>query len=181
MFADLSGRRALVTGAGRGIGKAIVGVLREQGAEVAAADVDEQLLAKLEGPALLLDVSSSSSVEQAFTTLFETWPELDMLVNNAAVGAGPGSSSAGDGDQDWDTTFEVNVKGVVRCCEAVIPAMKRRRYGRIVVARYAPLIPLGRVQSAEEVAKAVAFLASDDAGSITGQCLHVDGGMVVRD
>lgn len=43
---------------------------------------------------------------------------------------------------------------------------------------YAPLIPLGRVQSAEDVGKAVVFLASDDAANITGQCLHVDGGAI---
>lgn len=259
MFADLAGRRAFVTGAGRGIGKAIVAALREQGAEVIAGDVDEGLLADVAGPTVRVDVGSSSSVEEAMDAVFEMWPALDILVNNAAIGSAPGSVSTEDSEADWDATFAVNVKGVVRCCEAVVPTMERQRYGRIVniasvsahgsrrslsaygvskaavlrytvglasqlapanvtvnavcpgavwselqrefieqaqradpalarltaeeafAQRYAPLIPLGRVQSAEEVAKAVTFLASDDAGSITGQCLHVDGGMVVRD
>ena len=44
---------------------------------------------------------------------------------------------------------------------------------------YRPLTPLGRPQSAEDVGKAVAFLCSDDAANITGQCLHVDGGAVL--
>jgi meso-butanediol dehydrogenase/(S,S)-butanediol dehydrogenase/diacetyl reductase len=48
-------------------------------------------------------------------------------------------------------------------------------------AHYASVVPLGRPQTPEDVGKAVAFLVSDDAGSITGQCLHVDGGTIVTD
>ena len=49
------------------------------------------------------------------------------------------------------------------------------------ITRYKQIIPMGRPQSAEDVGKAVAFLASDDASNITGQCLHVDGGAILRD
>src|SRR5262249_30240636 len=49
------------------------------------------------------------------------------------------------------------------------------------VEAYRPLIPLGRPQTPQDVAKAVAFLASDDASNITGQCLHVDGGAIISD
>jgi NAD(P)-dependent dehydrogenase (short-subunit alcohol dehydrogenase family) len=51
----------------------------------------------------------------------------------------------------------------------------------VFVEVYAPTIPLARPQSPEDVGKAVAFLASDDAANITGQCLHVDGGAILRD
>jgi NAD(P)-dependent dehydrogenase (short-subunit alcohol dehydrogenase family) len=47
--------------------------------------------------------------------------------------------------------------------------------------QYEPVIPLGRVQSPEDIGKMAAFLASDDAGNVTGQCIHVDGGVVMRD
>jgi NAD(P)-dependent dehydrogenase (short-subunit alcohol dehydrogenase family) len=140
MFGDLAGKNALVTGSAMGIGKGIAKVLAEQGAKVVIADVDvkaaEQTVREIgKGHAIAveLDVTSNESVKKAFGKALAELGHLDILVNNAGV-ASTGGKLPGSGDQeaDWDKTFEVNVKGTVRCCEAIIPHMKERRFGKIV-------------------------------------------------
>jgi NAD(P)-dependent dehydrogenase (short-subunit alcohol dehydrogenase family) len=150
MIADLTGRTALVTGAGQGLGREIALVLAEQGAAVAAGDVRAELAAEtaaaIEGRggralALTLDVRSRRSAEEAVAAILAGWGQLDILVNNAGVvqgppppaGAGAGATDDDpDGDAEWDYVFGVNLRGVVRCCDAVLPHMAARRYGKIV-------------------------------------------------
>jgi NAD(P)-dependent dehydrogenase (short-subunit alcohol dehydrogenase family) len=137
MIADLSGRKALVTGAGTpgGLGGTIAVVLAEQGAQVAVADVDmagaDEVAAGLVTPgsfAVELDVGSDVSVQRAFAEVGERWGCLDIVVNNAGIGgARPGMD-----ESDWDGTYQVNVLGTVRCTEAALPGMRERRYGKIV-------------------------------------------------
>ena len=266
MLGDLTDRRALVTGAGAGIGAGIARVLAAQGALVAVTDREhkwaDEVATEIDpdrAVAVQLDVTDPASVREAERAVQRRWGGIDILVNNAGVPADPERPHGADREVDWERTFAVNVRGTVRCCEAWLPQMRQRRYGKIVniasiaahaqrrtggayatskaaVLRYtkglamqvaadrvnvnavcpgavwtdfqrrdmaatrhrasapddlsleaffedhyAPIIPLGRPQTPEEVGKAVAFLVSDDACSITGQCLHVDGGAVVTD
>jgi NAD(P)-dependent dehydrogenase (short-subunit alcohol dehydrogenase family) len=137
VIADLSGRRALVTGAGtpEGMGATIAAVLAAQGADVALADLPSartrDVADEIRGVdtlALDLDVASAGSVERAFAAIAERWGALDILVNNVGIlGARRGVD-----ESDWDATFQVNLMGTVRCTEAVLPAMQERGSGRIV-------------------------------------------------
>lgn len=136
MIADLTGRTALVTGAGTpgGLGGTIAAVLAAQGADVAVADVDlagaESVAAELTAGsfAVELDVGSDESVRRAFALADDRWGRIDIVVNNAGIGG----ARAGVDESDWDGTFQVNVLGTVRCTEAALPGMRERRYGKIV-------------------------------------------------
>ena len=139
---DLSGKTALVTGAGRGIGRAMALILAEQGADVAVPDINEEssLAVSKEIKAmgrnsinLGIDVTSRPSVEETFSSVISQWGHLDILINNAGVYAAPGyEDSPEDREEDWDSTFAINVKGTVFCCKAVMPHVKERRYGKII-------------------------------------------------
>ena len=133
MIGDLSGLRAVVTGAGTrgGMGGTIAEVLARQGARVAVTDTrldGAREVAAAIGEAAIaieLDVANDDSTERAFASIEERFGGVDVLVNNAGV--------LGDSGIDaWRTTFEVNVLGTVRCTEAVIPGMCERRRGKIV-------------------------------------------------
>jgi len=137
MIADLTGLKALVTGAGSsgGLGGTIAAVLAEQGADVAVADVDiegaEEVAASLRTPgsfAIDLDVASDESVERVFAAATDRWGRVDIVVNNAGIGG----ARPGVDESDWEGTFQVNVLGTVRCTEAALPGMRERRYGKIV-------------------------------------------------
>jgi len=268
MLADLIGKTALVTGAGMGIGKGIALVLAQQGASVAVTDIKEELAVEVAGEiknvqalALELDVTSRESVEETFEEVLSRWGHLDILVNNAGVSSAAAANvGTDDPEADWNVTLSINLMGTVRCCEAIIPHMKERRYGKIInsasisahaahprpggaygvskaaVVRYTkglartlgpyninanvfspgavwtqfhlrawslrreqdpslagkdpyeifqefykPQFPLGRTQTVEDIGNAIAFLASDDARNITGQCLRIDGGFIIDD
>ena len=216
-----------------------------------------------------LDVAQRDSAVAAVKQALDAFGNVDILVNNASVVSAPNSTSHEDGmdtDEDWRVVFAVNVLGPIHCCEAVIPHMRERRYGKIInigsvaahagrpprvaglgypnaypvskaaLLRYTKAlvhqvsafninvnaicpsmvwtpsvrrsieemirlspelankdphdvyldmrraeVPLGREQAPEEIAKMAAFLASEDARNVTGQCIHVDGGMILRD
>ena len=128
MLADLTGKTALVTGAGSGIGEAIALRLAEQGASVAVTDqhleTAENTASRISGVSTLaipLDVTDAASIDEAVQRVISEWGVLDILVNNAGSSAG-----------DWETIMAVNVIGVARCCEAVASHMKERAYGKIV-------------------------------------------------
>lgn len=265
MLGDLSGKMALVTGAGSGIGRGIAISLAAQGASVAVTDLKEEWARgtadDISGPptlALELDVTDKASTDATVQRVISEWGQLDILVNNAGI---PSASVVGgeESEEDWDRTFAVNVKGTVHCCNAAIPHMKDRRYGKIIniasmaghssrrvpgaygaskaavlrhtkgladslaahninvnaicpgaiwtrfqkegaeasrsrdpsladtpleqifLDRYESVIPLGRPQTPEDIGKMAAFLASEDARNVTGQCIHVDGGVILRD
>jgi NAD(P)-dependent dehydrogenase (short-subunit alcohol dehydrogenase family) len=124
--------RALVTGAGRGIGANIARELAEQGWEVVvAARTAAQVGAVAEeigGLAVALDVTDREAVERAAA---EAGP-IDLLVANAGIAGHDGATWEVDAD-DWWRIFEVNVLGVHLCCRAVIPGMLERGSGRIVI------------------------------------------------
>jgi NAD(P)-dependent dehydrogenase (short-subunit alcohol dehydrogenase family) len=145
---NLSGRTAIVTGAGRGIGKAMAARLAADGANVAIADISgydvaAAGLAKAGARTLGLrvDVSSESDTASMADETLKAFGRIDILVNCAAMFAdvkiGPFEEiPAGE----WKRLLEINVLGVALCCRAVTPQMRRQRSGRIInLASAAPL------------------------------------------
>jgi NAD(P)-dependent dehydrogenase (short-subunit alcohol dehydrogenase family) len=239
---DFDGLVAAVTGGASGIGAAVVRVLQDRGARVAVLDLDPSGVP--EGVlGVKTDVSDDASVRDAVERVVRELGRLDVLVNNAGIGAQ--GTVADNDDDEWRRVFEVNVMGVVRTSRAALPHLRRSPAAAIVntasVAATAGLPqraaysaskgavaaltramaadhlpegirvnsvdpgtadtpwigrllsraedpdaeraalearqPHGRLVSAEEVAHAVAYLASPTAGSTTGTSLVVDGGL----
>ena len=136
----LDGKRVLVTGAASGIGKAIAIQLAEDGALVAAADLKAPVetvtaIQALGGTAvgLAADVSDAQQVEQMVEDARQALGGLDGLVNNAGMFSSiiprPFEEIASD---EWHRLFDVNVFGLVSCCQAVVPLFKAQGGGRIV-------------------------------------------------
>ena len=145
---DLSGRVALVTGAGRGIGKTIAQILAQQGMRVGMSDVDADLLAdaaaelKNQGLAVLAlpgDVSRKVDAEHMVEQVEAVFGDLWLLVNNAGIFNN--APTADLSEAAWDQVFAVDAKGVFLCSQAAIRKMIPRRAGRIVnIASIAGLI-----------------------------------------
>jgi 3-oxoacyl-[acyl-carrier protein] reductase len=242
---DLSGRVAIVTGSGRGIGRAIALKLAEAGASVVVNDMEEAVegvageiqAAGRQSLAVIGDVTSAADVARLAEAAIASYGRVDILVNNAGIARD--QLLVRMSDEDWDRVLDVDLKGVFLCTRAVLRYMLKKRWGRIISiasivglvgnpgqANYAAAkagvigftrsvakevasrkitvnaiapgfidtemtqhlaqdqrrelmsrIPLGRLGSPDDVAGAVAFLASEEAGYITGQVLAVDGGM----
>jgi meso-butanediol dehydrogenase/(S,S)-butanediol dehydrogenase/diacetyl reductase len=222
--------------------------LAAEGARVAVADLDQaaarlvrdHLPDNVVGPhlALPMDVTDSSSVEQAISQAADELGQIDVLVNVAGGDTEHGGFEDTD-DEVWTRMLELNLLSVVRCCRAAIPHLRKGTRGPAIVsvssvnaltalgsepyssakagitslttnlaASLAPdgirvnavapgtirtrvwegqeggadrmrrLYPMGRVGEPEDVAGAVAFLASSDAAWITGHTLPVDGGLL---
>jgi 3-oxoacyl-[acyl-carrier protein] reductase len=247
-MAGVSGRVALVTGASQGIGRACALALAEGGASIALAARNE---AKLAGVAqeieakgvktavFRMDVGNEDGVKAAVKAALEHFGKIDILVNNAGVTKD--TLLMRMKRSDWDLVIQTNLTGAFLCTQAVIGAMLKQRWGRIVnitsifgqtgqagQANYAAskagligftmamarevasrnitvnavapgyietamtaglaeelkakvneMIPLGRAGSDMDVAHAVGFLASEEAGYITGHVLKVNGGMLM--
>ncbi len=237
------GRVALVTGAASGIGAAAARRFAAEGARLLLADQNEEGLAlvakELSAEARAIDVADLAQVEAATEAAVECFGRLDVVFNNAGIGA---YGKAPDMDPEaWHRTIAVDLHSVFYGCRAAIPHLRRAGGGAIVntasisglfgdyglgaynaakgaVVNYTrtlaldharegirvnavcpgaietsltarmlederfsegwkTLVPMGRVGLAEEVASAVAFLASDDASYVTGATLVVDGGV----
>ncbi len=130
-FASLEGKTALVTGASRGIGRAIASELARAGASVvlgfrSGSDEAEALAAELGGRAIQADVSSPGDARR----LVEEAGDLDILVNNA--GLTRDGVLARMPDDDWRTVIETNLSSVFYTCRAVCRPMMRKRAGAIV-------------------------------------------------
>ena len=242
---ELAGRVALVTGASRGIGRAIALRLASRGATVIAAARENNAVATVEailaagGKAEMgtVDVADASAIETLVSGALDRHGRIDILVNNAGITK----------DQlmlrmkrdDWDSVLATNLTAAFVLTQAVLKPMIRQKSGRIVCissvvgqsgnagqanyaaskagligfaksvarevasrnitvnvvapglidtdmtrgitedahAEWAAQIPLKRLGSPDDIASAVAFLASDEAAYITGQVLAVNGGM----
>jgi len=241
-------RLAVVTGAARGIGKAIVIELLRQGRLVAGLDINAQQLAQLEQTCSQLgfsvttrpvDITQTDRLTEVLEGLAEQFGGIDILVNNAGITKDRLIIQMTD--QDFDAVMAVNLRAAFVATRVAARHMVKNRFGRIICissvagvmgqagsANYAAskagligmtksvarelgkkgitanciapgfiqtdmtsglpeeiktaalsIIPIRRFGTPEDVAKAVAFLASDDAGYITGQVLCVDGGMAM--
>jgi 3-oxoacyl-[acyl-carrier protein] reductase len=130
-FASLEGKTALVTGASKGIGRAIAAELAEAGASVVLGyrtgqEEADQLAQELGGRAVQADVSSADDARR----LVEEAGDVDILVNNAGVTRD--GLLARMSDDDWRTVLETNLSAVFYTCRAVTRPMMRKRSGSIV-------------------------------------------------
>ncbi|WP_029587266.1 SDR family NAD(P)-dependent oxidoreductase [Bradyrhizobium sp. URHD0069] len=138
--ADLTGHIALVTGASRGIGAAIAAALAETGAAVAVnyrerADEAEAVAAKIKeigGRAMTIaaDVSQAAAVAKMVDHVALALGPIDILVNNAGTAMVRGIDDLTE--SDFDQTIAVNLKSAFLCTQAVLPAMRANKWGRIV-------------------------------------------------
>lgn len=133
---SLQGRTALVTGGGRGIGRAVAERLAREGARVAVAGRTEAELEEVAallgggGAALRLDVGDRADIARALPLLREKVGHVDILVNNAGVAESAAYHATPD--EVWDRMLAVNVTGAFALCRALIPPMIERGYGRVV-------------------------------------------------
>jgi len=144
----LTGRTAIVTGAGQGIGKAIAARLAADGASVVVADIARYDVAAADlaksgaqSLGLKVDVSSETATTMMAAETVKAFGRIDILVNCAAMFAtvrlGPFEEIP---VEEWKRLLEINVMGVALCCKAVTPQMRRQRSGRIInLASGAPL------------------------------------------
>jgi 3-oxoacyl-[acyl-carrier protein] reductase len=136
------GKVAIVTGGGKGIGRAYIRGLAAEGAQVVAADIDEAAAKDTEaeimdkgGGALGIgvDVSSESSVATMVESTLQQFGRVDVLVNNAGLFSALANHSWEEITADeWDRVMAVNAKGVFLCSKAVLPHMRSQRGGSII-------------------------------------------------
>ena len=271
---QLAGKSAFVTGGGRGIGRGIALVLAERGADVFVTDLDGDSAAKVDAEVSATgrksgstpsNVTDKASIAEAAQKAVSELGKIDICVANAGVLGSPGLENRDHYvEEDWEVTYQVNVKGLANTADAVWEHMCERRQGRIVnIASQGgraprgprlgigePLVPywvsksaaiqwthmlaqqlgpfnitvnavcpgtlwtpmwekialsvrgsnpdfadtdpyeifmdsvkarqpLPRPQTPEDIGRAVAFFASDDASEINGQALNVNGGGIM--
>jgi len=137
----LAGRVAIVTGGAHGIGRAYCHALAGAGASVVVADIDgdagSAVAAEIgdRAAAVRTDVADEASTRAMAQTAVARFGRLDVLVNNAAIFATIPITRGTIEEitvEEWDRVMAVNLRGVFLACRAVLPEMKRRRYGKIV-------------------------------------------------
>ncbi|AHM74599.1 3-oxoacyl-ACP reductase FabG [Yersinia hibernica] len=240
---SFEGKIALVTGASRGIGRAIAELLAERGARVIGTATSEKGAEAISaylgenGKGLMLNVVDPASIESVLATIRAEFGEVDILVNNAGITRD--NLLMRMKDEEWQDIIDTDLTSVFRLSKAVMRAMMKKRFGRIITigsvvgtmgnagqVNYAAAkagligfskslarevasrgitvnvvapgfietdmttaltddqragilaqVPANRLGQAKEIASAVAFLASDEASYISGETLHVNGGM----
>ncbi|MCV9877718.1 3-oxoacyl-ACP reductase FabG [Brenneria izbisi] len=240
---SFEGKVALVTGASRGIGRAIAETLVARGAKVIGTATSEKGAEAISawlgenGKGFMLNVADATSVDNVLADIRAEFGEIDILINNAGITRD--NLLMRMKDDEWQDILDTNLTSVFRLSKAVMRAMMKKRFGRIITigsvvgsmgnagqANYAAAkagligfskslarevasrgitvnvvapgfietdmtqtlteeqragilsqVPANRLGDAKEIASAVVFLASDEAGYITGETLHVNGGL----
>jgi 3-hydroxybutyrate dehydrogenase len=132
----LSGKTALVTGGGRGIGRAIALAFAREGARVAVAartaEQVEQVASEIgnDAVALVCDVSDPESVARMFTDVRERFGDPDILVNNAGIAET--ATLVNTTDELWHRHLAINLSGTFFCTRAALPAMLKKGWGRVI-------------------------------------------------
>ncbi|HEX6715968.1 MAG TPA: 3-oxoacyl-ACP reductase FabG [Pyrinomonadaceae bacterium] len=132
----LTGKTALITGGGRGIGRAIALALAREGARIAVAartaEQVEQVAREIANGAIALvcDVADPSSVTRMFGELHERAGDADILVNNAGIAES--ATLVNTTDELWHRHLSINLYGTFYCTRAVLPAMLKKGWGRVI-------------------------------------------------
>ncbi|OGP62173.1 MAG: hypothetical protein A2169_14200 [Deltaproteobacteria bacterium RBG_13_47_9] len=135
----LKDKKAIVTGAGQGIGRAIALKMAQQGADVAIAERNadtgtqtQKDVESLGGKTMLvtIDVANQKQVQAMAEQVLSAWKRIDILINNAGFDR-PGSLLKVK-EEDWDAVLHVHLKGTLNCIQAVASPMMENRYGKIV-------------------------------------------------
>lgn len=137
-FKRFEGRVAVVTGAARGIGKAIAFKMAHEGASVSLLDIDKKVREVAEhldregsaAASFVVDIGDWLSVEKGIKDTVGNFGKIDILVNNAGI-VRPGRLEDVT-EKDWDQVTRVNLKGAVSATRSCLPYMKKERYGKIV-------------------------------------------------
>lgn len=141
----LEGRRAIVTGAGSGVGRASAMRLAEEGARVMVADLNteaaERVAGEIGGEAIhrQVDVSNAEEVESLVGDVVRLWDGLDVMVNNAGVGVAATTPATSEGD--WQRVIDVNLKGTFLGIKYAVPAISNSGGGSVInIASTAALV-----------------------------------------
>lgn len=136
---NLEGKVAVVTGASSGLGHDAAVMYAEYGADVALLDLNENDLEKVKEEieklgrkviAIECDVTKETQVKDAVSKVLDVFSHIDILLNNAGVAVRGGVETLTE--DEWDKSFNVNVKGMYLLSKYIIPGMKERKYGKIV-------------------------------------------------
>jgi len=137
----LSGRVAIVTGSGNGIGQAIAGGLAREGAKVVIADINSEAAKQTEGEihesggeamVVVTDVSSEESTHNMAQQVIAAYGKVDILINDAAHPPLPRKPWYEMSVEEWSKPFNVDLRGCFLCSKAVFPQMKAQQSGRII-------------------------------------------------
>ncbi|MBP3966125.1 SDR family NAD(P)-dependent oxidoreductase [Paenibacillus lignilyticus] len=149
MIIDLQGKVAIVTGAGRGIGRHIALTLAKEGVITIATDIKQEQLdelalqfaeEQLTGAQFICDVRDSARIAEVVEEVRNRFGRIDILINNAGVASG-GTVELLKEDV-WDANMDINMKGTFLMCQAVVPIMKAQGAGRILnAASFAAIVP----------------------------------------
>ena len=135
----LKGKKAIVTGAGQGIGRSIALKMAQEGADIVIAEwnpeTGKQTKKEVEafGRKTLLmavDVANQKQVQNMVAEILKAWGKIDILVNNA--GFDRGATLLKVKEEDWDAVLGVHLKGAMICIQAVAPHMIENQYGKII-------------------------------------------------
>jgi 3-oxoacyl-[acyl-carrier protein] reductase len=135
----LKDKKAIVTGAGQGIGRSIALKMAQEGADVAISEWNPDTGARTKKEvetsgrkALLMrvDVANQKQVQNMVSEVLKAWERIDILVNNA--GFDRGATLLKVKEEDWDAVLGVHLKGTMNCIQAVAPHMIERQYGKII-------------------------------------------------
>ncbi|MFQ5829256.1 MAG: SDR family NAD(P)-dependent oxidoreductase [Candidatus Methylomirabilia bacterium] len=137
----LSGKVAVITGGGSGIGRGIVHCMAREGADIAIPDIQLENALRVakevealgrKALALKTDVTSAADVQDAFTRVRKECGQVDILVNNSGVASPPGLPFTKNTEEDWDRVYAVNVKSIFHTSKAITPYFIERKAGRII-------------------------------------------------